>query len=342
MTGAALWRFVARRLAAAVLLAVGATLVSFLLTQVVPGDPISANLSEQALENPEAVAAFEERYGLDQPLPVQYGRYLTNVLQGDLGESQQSRRPVTEDLADFVPATMELALTAIVIAVLLGVAFGTIAAVRAGRSIDQFLRVVSLLGLSMPPFWLALVAVYLFNFELGLVPSSGRLDPVLIPPETVTGAMTVDAVLDGDWEAFRSALHHLVLPASVLAAFAVGLFTRFTRSSVLEVIEQDYIRAAWAKGLHGRRVVIGHVLRAALVPVITVASLAFGSMLSGTVLIESIFSWPGVGSYAFRSALNLDVPAIMGVSLFVALVYVTINFVVDVLYGVIDPRIRIE
>jgi peptide/nickel transport system permease protein len=208
------------------------------------------------------------------------------------------------------------------------------------RGPDQIIRVVSLLGVSVPGFWLALVALTLLSFRFAIFPGIGRLDPRLIPPATVTGAYTIDALLAGDWDTFRDALAHLLLPALVLAAYAAGLLTRFTRSAVLDVLGEDYVRMAWAKGLPGRVVVLDHVLRAALPSVITVGGVLFGNVLSGAVLTETIFAWPGLGQYTYLSATRLDLPAIVGVSLFVAVVYVSINFAVDVLYGVIDPRIR--
>lgn len=334
------WRFLARRLAVSVLLVFGVTLIAFLLTNLVPGDPAAANLSQRAIEDPEAVAAFNAKYGLDQPLPVQFQRYVTNLVQGDLGESQQTGRGVREDLAEFGPASAELAVVAILVSLVLGIGLGTLSALRRDGPVDQSVRVFSLAGVSVPLFWLALLALYLLSFRWGIFPGAGRLDPGAIEPARVTGLYTVDAALAGDWVTFRSALGHLLLPALVLASYTIGLLTRFTRSSVLEVLNNDYVRAAHAKGLPLRTVVRRHVLRAALVPIITVVGTAFASLLAGAVLVEQIFTWPGIGSYAYRSATTLDLPAIMGVSIFVAVVYIVINFVVDVLYGTIDPRIR--
>lgn len=333
-------RYVGRRLTAALFLGLGITLIAFLLTNLVPGDPAAANLGQRAIEDPAAVAAFEARYGLDQPLPVQYWRYLTNLVQGDLGDSQQSNRPVRTDLAEFGPASAELAFAAILLSLVLGISFGILAALRKDRFTDQVLRVLSLSGVSMPLFWLALLALYLLSFRLGWFPSAGRLPPGAPRPEQVTGMYTIDAALAGDWATARTAARHLVLPAVVLAAYTIGLLTRFTRSSVLEVLGNDYVRAAHAKGLPMGTVVRRHILRSALVPIITVVGTAFASLLAGTVLVEQIFSWPGIGQYAYRSATNLDLPSIMGVTLFVAFVYITVNFIVDVMYGLIDPRIR--
>jgi peptide/nickel transport system permease protein len=334
-------RFLGRRLSAAVLLALGATLIAFMLVQVVPADPVTANLSDQALGDPSAIAAFRKTWGLDQPLPVQYWDYLKNLAHGNLGMSQQTHRPVIKDLEEFVPATFELAIPAMLLAGIIGVALGTFAAVRRGKPSDQAVRLVSLLGLSTPPFWLAILALYVFFFKLGWFPSGDRLSAIAIPPPKTTGFYTIDAMLHGQWSVASDAAKHLVLPVCVLAAYIVGLLTRFTRSAVLEVLENDYVRTARAKGLPPHVVLFRHTLRAALVPVITVSGLAFGSLLSGTVLVESIFSWPGVGQYAYKSALSLDLRAIMGVSLFVAIVYVVVNLLVDMLYGIIDPRIRV-
>jgi peptide/nickel transport system permease protein len=333
-------RLLGRRLAMLPLLLLGVTLVSFGLIVVVPGDPVAAALGEGGSDDPEVVATYRQLHGLDQPLPVQYIRYLGGVLQGDLGVSLRTQRPVRADLARFVPATLELAVVAIALTLVIGIGAGLTAAMCHDRGPDQIIRVLSLLGVSVPGFWLALVALSFLSFRFGIFPGIGRLDPRLIPPATVTGAYTIDSLLAGDWDTFRDALAHLLLPALVLAAYAAGLLTRFTRAAVLDVLGEDYVRMAWAKGLPGRVVVLDHVLRAALPSVITVSGVLFGNVLSGAVLTETIFAWPGLGQYTYLSATHLDLPAIVGVSLFVAVVYVTINFAVDVLYGVIDPRIR--
>ena len=334
-------RFVARRAIALVFLAIGITLVVFLLTQLVPSDPVTANLGEQAAGDPAAVAAFKEHYGLDKPLPARYLIYLAHVVRGDLGESALTHNPVTTDLGQFIPATAELAIFSIVIAILVGIPIGVAAAVKHDKPVDHALRVVSLGGISMPTFWIALVALYVFFYRLGWFPSGGRLDPGTLDPPHVTGFFTIDALLAGQWGVAGEAFHHLVLPALVLAAFNVSLLARYTRSSVLEVMGNDYVRAARAKGVPERVVLWRYVLRAALPAIITVIGLLFANILTGAVLVENIFGWPGLGQYAYQAAINLDVPAIAGVSLFIAVVYVTINFVVDVLYGVIDPRIRV-
>ena len=285
-----LLRFVFRRLGAFVLLMLGITLVAFLLTEIVPSNAAATNLGEQAAADPEAVKAFEEHYGLDKPLPIRYVIYLKHLVHGDLGESSLTHQPVTHDLGQFIPATAELALYSILFAAVVGVTFGVVAALRRNRPTDHALRVVSLAGISMPTFWIALVVLYVGFYRLGWFPGGQRLDPGTSPPPSLTGMYTVDALLDGNLGLFGTAFHHLLLPALVLAAFNISLLMRFTRSAVL---------------------------------------------------VEKIFSWPGVGQYAYQASVNVDVPAIAGVSLFVAAVYVTVNFVVDILYGVIDPRIRV-
>ena len=323
------------------MLGLGITLIAFVLTQLVPGDPALAALGPVTSADPSAVAAYHEKWGMDRPLPVQYGTYLWNLLHGDLGKSQLSQQPVLTDLREAIPATAELALLSIAIAILVGGTLGVVAAIRHNKPTDHILRVASLAGISMPTFWLALLALYVFFFRLNWVPGGGRLDPGVLPVESITGLYTVDAVLRGQWSIAWNALHHLVLPALVLAAFNVSLIMRYTRSAVLEVINDDYVRAARAKGLPERVVVRRHILRAALPTIVTVIGLVFANVLTGAVLVENIFAWPGIGQYAYRASVDLDLPAIMGVSLFVAVVYVAVNFVVDVLYGIIDPRLRL-
>jgi peptide/nickel transport system permease protein len=335
-------RFLGQRLAAFIVLALGITLIAFLLTQLVPGDPALSALGPVTSADPEAVAAYHHHWGTDKPLPVQYLTYLWNLLHGDLGTSQLSHQPVSTDLREAIPATAELALLAITVAILIGVPLGVVAAIRQNKPSDHTLRVVSLAGISMPTFWLALLALYVFFFRLNWFPGGGRLDPGVLPPDEITGMYSVDAALQGDWDVARDALDHLVLPALVLAAFNVSLIMRYTRSAVLEVVHDDYVRAARAKGLPERDVVRKHVLRAALPSVVTVIGLVFANVLTGAVLVENIFAWPGIGQYAYQASIELDLPAIMGVSLFVAFVYVAVNFVVDVLYGVIDPRLRLQ
>ena len=334
-----LLRFLGGRAFAAVLILIGITMISFALTHMVPGDPALANLGQNATQ--EQIDNFRVVHGLNDPLPVQYGRYFLDLLHGDMGVSQQTHNPVAVDLRAMIPATAELALLAALVASILGVLFGLVAALYRDRFGDQALRVLSLLGISVPAFWLAIVTLYLFFFKLDILPGGGRLDTTLVPPPTKTGMYTIDALLNGDLATFGNAVTHLVLPAAVLAMSSIGLLTRYTRTAVLEVIDQDYVRAARAQGLPERTIIVGHVLRAALPSVITVIGLLFANILTGAVLVENIFGWPGLGQYGFHAAVSLDLPAIAGVSIFVALVYLATNFIVDVLYGFLDPRIRV-
>jgi peptide/nickel transport system permease protein len=333
--------YILRRVGFSVLLVLGVTIVTFILTNLVPGDPVAAALGQRAAEDPAIVARFRAQYGLDQPLIVQYFTYLGNLLHGDLGESQLTHRPVAADLGRAVPATLEIAIGAIILSLIIGVVLGTVAAYRRGKVTDHIVRVVSLAGLSVPTFWLALVLYYVFFLKLHIAPGSGRLSAVLTPPPTVTGLYTVDSLLAGQWESFLDAAAHLFLPVLVLTLYTVGLLTRFVRTSVLEVLDADYVRAATAKGLPGRTIVWSYVLRGASIPILTVVGLAFGSLLSGTVLVESVFAWPGLGSYAFKAASNLDLFGIMGVGLVVGIIYIGTNFVVDLLYAIVDPRVRL-
>lgn len=335
----ALLQMIGRRLISAIILLWGVTVVTFALMTIVPGDPAAANLSQQAYDDPELRAAFERKWGLDQPIWVQYGRYIANLFQGDLGVSQQTHRPITEDLAQYIPATLEVALPAMILAIVIAVALGMIAAARKGSAVDGGIRGLSLVGLSTPPFWLALVALYVFFYALGVVPNGGRLGNEYDPPPTVTGMYTLDAAFAGQWDVFADAVWHLVLPVGILTALTVSGLLRFVRSAMIEVLDAEYIRAARAKGLPARTIIWRHVFKAGLLPVLTVTGLMFASLLGGAVLVEQVLSWPGLGQYAYKSALSLDLQAILGVTLFIAVVYTLINLLVDVLYTIVDPRI---
>jgi peptide/nickel transport system permease protein len=334
-------RYIAVRLGISLLLVVGVTVVTFVLTNLVPGDPVAAALGERASSDPKIVASFRHAQGLDQPPVVQYFVYLGHLLQGNLGTSIQTNNPVAKDLSVAFPATAELAISVIVLSVVLGIGLGLAAALNHNRIGDQLIRVLSLVGISIPTFWLALGLYYLFFFVLHLAPGTGRLDPATSPPPHVTGMYTVDSALAGQWDVFGDAVSHLVLPTIVLTLYTVGLLVRFSRSAVLDVLNQDYIRAARAKGLPTRRVVFGYLLRGSLLPILTVVGLAFGSLLSGTVLTEQVFGWGGLGQYAYTASTALDLPAVMGVGLVVGVIYIVTNLVIDVIYGVIDPRVRV-
>lgn len=332
--------YLVQRLAAAAVMAMLATLVVFLIANTVPGDPVLAQLGDMAASNPEIVREWRARWGLDLPLWERYGIFLAGLARGDLGISIASQRPVLEDIAQYAPATIELATVAFLLALAVGIPLGIVAAVWRDSWIDNLARAVSLIGVSSPTFWLAFVMLAVFYGWLGIAPGPGRLDPIAFPPPEVTGLFLVDSALAGDWETFRDAAAHLVLPAIVLASATLGLITRTTRAAMLENLGQDYVRVARAKGLPERGVVVGHALPNALIPVVTLGGLAYANLLTGAVMTETVFSWPGLGRYTFRSAAALDFPAIMGITLVVSISYLLINLLVDISYAALDPRVR--
>jgi peptide/nickel transport system permease protein len=334
-------RFLVRRFVAMVLLLVGVTLVTWCLTNLVPGDPAALALGPVAETQPQLVQVYRHKFGLDKPLPEQYVLYMKRLLQGDLGVSHLSDRPVIDDLKQYAPATAELAFFACLVGFTIGVALGTWAALRRESLSDHGLRIVSLAGLSAPPFWLALVVLYFFFFKWGIAPGGGRLSPGADVPPHTTGAYTLDSLIHARFGTFWDALQHLMLPVLVLALVVVGYVTRYTRSAVLEVASEDYVRAARAKGLPELTVITRYILRAAAPSVITVLGLAFAYVLAGSIFIEAVYGFSGLGLYAFKSSVGLDLPAITGTCLLIASIYIVINFIIDILYGLIDPRIRL-
>ena len=335
-------RFVVGRAVAGVAMVWGVTVITFVLTNLVPADPLAAVLGDQAAADPAIVAQYRAQMDLNAPLPLQYWHYLVRLVHGNLGVSAQTRRPVAQDLASAFPATVELAAAALFVGVLIGVGLGLVAALRRRRPIDSVIRLISVIGNSVPTFWLALLVFFVFFFKLGWLPGSGRLDPALTPPPHVTGLYTIDGVLAGQWDVAGNAVAHLIGPALVLALFVIGILVRFVRSAVLDVLGEPYFTAARAKGLSRARLTFGYALRGALLPILTMVGLIFGALLSGAVLTEDVFAWNGLGQYAFRAATSLDLQAIMGVGLVVGVIYISLNFFVDLATGLIDPRVRHE
>ncbi len=337
-------QFILRRLFLMVPLIIGITLIAFLISHSVPGDPVAAHLSQKAMEDPVIVAQFRAQWGLDKPLWQQYLIYLSKLVQGDMGTSIRTHRPVLDDLRQFLPASAELAVGATLFGLLVGIPFGIISAIKQDKLIDHGVRVISLVGVSAPVFWLALISLYIFYFRLGWLPGPGRLDPGmdLDVKASITGIYVIDSLLRGDFSTLSVALKHLVLPVLVLGSSTLGIVTRMTRSSVLEVLTQDYVRTARSKGLTERAVLIRHVLKNSLIPTVTVIGLSFGGILAGTVLTETIFTWPGIGRYAYQSCITLDFPAIMGVSILIAIIFSVINLLVDISYAFLDPRLRVK
>ncbi len=332
-------RYVASRLALTVVMALLSTLVVFLIANTVPGDPILAQLGDIAASNKEFVAEWRAKWGLDLPLWERYLIFLKGLFHGDLGISIASHRPVLDDIAQFAPATIELATISFLLALIIGIPLGILAAVHRDSWVDNLARIVSLIGVSSPTFWLAFIMLALFYGGLQIAPGPGRLDAIAFPPETITGFYLIDTALAGDWETFRNAAAHITLPSIVLAAATLGLITRTTRASMLDNLHQDYVRVARAKGLRESKIVNGHVLPNALIPVVTLGGLAYANLLTGAVMTETVFSWPGLGRYTFKSAAALDFPAIMGITLVVALTYLLINLLIDFSYALLDPRV---
>jgi len=332
-------RYVVSRLITAFALVLFATLVVFLIANTVPGDPALAALGDEQASDPAAVAAFRAIYGLDLPLWEQYWRFLQRLLQGDLGVSIATRRPVLDDIVDYAPATLELATIAFFLSLAVGLPLGILAAVRRDSWVDHAARFVALVGVSAPTFWLAFVVLAIFYGHLDWAPGTGRLDPIAFPPDRITGLLLIDTALVGDWETFHDAAAHLVLPSIVLAASTLGLITRTTRAAMLEALSQDYVRVARAKGLLARVVVTGHALPNAMLPVVTLGGLAYANLLTGAVMTETVFAWPGLGRYTFRSAVAVDFPAIMAITAIVAAIFVLVNLLVDLSYALLDPRV---
>lgn len=329
-----------RRILLMIPMIIGITLLLFIVTHLVPVNPLVVILNEKAQENPEAVRAATEKWGLDKPLTVQYLIYLKNLARGDMGTSFKTKNPVTQDLMNFLPATIELAIGSMIFAILFGLPLGILAAIKQGRWIDKVSLVVSLLGASMPPFWSGLMVLFAFYYKLSWFPGPGRIDSRLPGPPHLTGLFLVDSLAAGDWVSFWSSLQHLLLPSIILGWFTLALICRITRSSLLEVLSTDYIRTARGKGVRERGVILTHALRNALIPVVTVLGLAFAGLISGAIMTETIFAWPGIGRYEVEASINLDYPAIMGTTLLFAVVYMVFNIFVDISYALIDPRIR--
>ncbi len=331
-------RFLLRRVVFAVFVLWGVSLVTFFLARVAPGDP--ARLIAGPHANPAAVANVRALYGLDQPLVVQYAKYLGDLVHGDLGTSFLTRRPVSADLAAFVPASLELSAFALGIGSVVGVGLGVLATIGRRSWVDGASRLGAIVGLSVPAFWIAMVLQLVLYSRLQLFPFGGRLDTGMTPPPTVTGFMTIDSLLAGQPATFVAALRHLVLPVTTLALAEIGLMARVVRTSLVETLGEDYVRTARAKGASERRVVTRHALRNALLPAVTILGLEAAILAGGVFLVETVFAWPGVGRYAYDAIRASDYNAIMGVTVVIAVGYVVINLLVDVSYVYLDPRIR--
>jgi peptide/nickel transport system permease protein len=331
-------QYLGRRLALIPLTLLGVSAIVFVLARVIPGDPAQLAAGEQS--TPEMVQAFRTEYRLDRPLAVQYVGYLGGMLRGDLGRSMFTGRPVASDLRAFLPATLELTTVGITLALLVGVPAGVFSALYRNRWPDQLARGVALTGVSFPVFWLAMMLQLLLAVSLDLVPIGGRFPATLRAPRTITGFYTLDFLVIGDWEGVVISLQHLLLPALCLAVGSVASITRITRTSVLDVLGRDYVRTSRAMGLPETTVIGKYVLKNAFIATLTMLGVALTYMLAGSVLVESVFDWPGIGLYAFKSIIQLDFQPIAAFTVLVGVMVAFVNLGVDILYGVFDPRIR--
>ena len=332
-------RYLLRRLALTLPILLGVSLLVFLMLHSAGGDPAQLILGARA--DPESIAALRQELGLDRPLLVQYAAFLSGAVRGDFGRSYRSNTPVITEIAARFPATIELAASAMAIAVVVGVLFGTLAAVRRHAFLDYLSSTVVLLGISIPTFWLGLILIIIFGLWLRWLPISGRIDPRL-GADPSAPFLTLTSLLHGNWTVAKDALRHLILPALTLAAWPAAIVARMTRASLIESLGQDYVRTARGKGLPERLIVLGHAARNALLPVLTVVGLEFGTLLGGAVVTETIFSWPGLGQLTITAIGARDYQMVQGVVVLLAAVFVLLNLLVDVLYAVLDPRIRYE
>ncbi len=330
--------FTLRRMIETVPVLIGVSVVVFLVLRLIPGDPAIVLLGERASE--QNVARLREQLGLNQPWSVQYWRFVQGLGRGDIGRSARTNRPVLEEARSRLPASIELTSAALLVACIVGVTAGIVSATLRGSAADHAARFLSLAGVSIPIFWLGLVLIWVFAVQLRWLPPDGRLDAdTRYTP--ITNFVLLDAILQRRPDLALNALRHLILPALALCTVPMAIIARMTRSSMLDVMRADYVRTARAKGLRERSVTWGHAFKNASLPILTVVGLQVGFLLSGAILTETIFSWPGIGRWIYESILNRDYPVVQGMTLLVALIFVLVNLVVDVLYAALDPRIRV-
>jgi peptide/nickel transport system permease protein len=331
--------YIIRRILIMIPTLLGVSIIVFLMLHLTPGDPAELLMGERASE--AALEEIREHLGLNKPLYVQYGLFLKQLMKGDLGETIWTRQKVWIEVKQRFPATIELSIVALLISCVLGMIFGIVSATKQYSIFDYLSMLGALIGVSMPIFWLGLVFMLIFSLNLGWLPMSGRLS-VGIELETITNFYILDAILTGNWQAFRDAVWHIIMPALTLSTIPTAIIARMTRSSMLEVLRQDYIKTAKAKGLSQFKVVFKHALRNALIPVVTTIGLQFGVLLCGAILTETIFAWPGVGKWIYDAVMQRDYMVIRGGTLFLASIFIVINLCVDVLYAVINPRIKVQ
>lgn len=330
-------KYILKRILMVIPVLLGVTVIIFLITRVLAPDPAPVVLGEHA--TPEAMAVWRTDNGLDDPIWLQYVNFIAGAVQGNLGTSYYTHQPVTAEIAARFPATAELAICAIIVASLLGVALGVLAAVKKNKAADNVSMFIALIGVSMPIFWSGILLILLFSGILHWLPSSGRVSP-LLQPTGGTGFFILDTIMQGNWVALGDVLVHLILPTLALSLYSMAIITRMTRSSMLETLNEDYVRTARAKGLSKGAVNVKHALRNAMLPISTVIGLQFGSLLGGALLTETVFAWPGIGKFAVDCVLKSDFPVVQGIVLLVAVIFVIMNLVVDIVYAYLDPRIK--
>jgi dipeptide transport system permease protein len=334
-------RQVGKRLATAIPSLIGVIIVTFLLTRVLPGDPAAYFAGPAA--SPQAIEEIRKSLGLDKTLPEQFVRYVQDLTRGDFGKSLTTGQTVIKDITTRLPASAELTLLGLIVSMLIAVPFGILAAVKQGSIIDHACRVIATAGVSLPVFFTGLLLVYVFYFIVGWAPAPlGRLDVFFSAPKHVTGFYLIDSLIAGNLETFRAALAQLVLPAATLAIFSLAPITRMTRASMLAVLSSDFVRTARASGLSPRMVIVTYAFRNAMLPVVTTLGMVFSFLLGANVLVEKVFAWPGIGSYAIEALIASDFAPVQGFVLTMAIMYVLLNLAIDMLYGVIDPRVRLE
>jgi len=330
--------YLIKRLLWMIVVLFGVMTIVFFISHVIPADPVAAMLGGQA--PPELIEEVRAKWNLDKPLYQQYGIYVWHLLHGDFGTAISTGKPVGSDLILFFPATFELATTATCLSILFGVLLGIISAVKRGGLTDHLSRIFALSGISMPVFWLALLMMLLFYYQLDWFPGGGQLPFFMSRPPRVTGLLILDSLIAGRLDAFTSALKHLVMPAVVLSFFGIAAISRITRSSMLDVLREDYINTSRAKGLREGIVVLKHALKNAMLPIITIIGITYGRLLEGSVITETIFAWPGLGRYATNAFLAIDFPAVVGATMLIALLYALTNLVVDITYAYLNPKVR--
>jgi peptide/nickel transport system permease protein len=330
-------KYIINRILMLIPVLLGVSIIVFLIMRVFSPDPAPIVLGQHATQ--EATEAWRQVNGLNDPIYLQYFSFLKGALTGDFGTSYYTKAPVIKEIFARFPATIELAIVAIILASFLGILIGVISAVKKNSLIDNAGMLLALIGVSMPIFWLGILLIIFFSGTLHWLPSNGRINP-LLQPLHITGFYLIDSLISGNTTTFMDALKHLILPASALAMYSMAIITRMTRSSMLDTLQQDYIRTARAKGVPESKVVYKHALRNGLIPIVTVIGLQLGSLLGGAVLTETVFSWPGIGAYTVACILKSDFPVVQGVVLLVATIFVLMNLLVDVVYAFLDPRIK--